>query len=114
MVSKAALSPILGDDNLTRGLGDAEARVLIEWLVERTDSFHNDDKARAEISLLCRRARDISRFVLLWCYNKDHGGACQLAATERFAWPFPPLNADPCDLMIQILAHELDQHGDCD
>src|SRR5262245_48423735 len=108
MVSKAALNPILSDDNLTRGLGDAEARALIEWLVERTDSFPNDDKARPEISLLCRRARAISRFVLLWCYSKDHGGACQLAATERFAWPFPQLNADPCDLMIQILAHELD------
>ena len=38
-----------------------------------------------------------------------HGAACQLAATERFPWPFPPPDADACDLMIDILAWEKDQ-----
>ncbi len=116
MIAKGLLSPIFHDEGLTRGLGDAEARVLVEWLVERTEECHatsgSDERARAELAHWCRRARALGRFVTLWCYHQDHGAACQLAATERFCWPFPPLDADPCDLMIDILAWEKDQLRD--
>ena len=30
---------ILRDEALTRGLGDVEARILIEWLVDRADGL---------------------------------------------------------------------------
>jgi hypothetical protein len=112
MLSRALLRPILEDDSLTRGLGDAEARVLVEWLVERMESLHASssvERTREELAFWCRRARAIGRFVTLWCYQNDHGAACQLAATERFPWPFPPTDADACDLMIDILAWEKDQ-----
>src|SRR5437870_163841 len=103
MLTKALLGPILGDDSLTRGLGDAEARILVEWLVERMEACHvrsgSEEQTRGEITFWCRRTRAIGRFVTLWCYHNDHGAACQLAATERFPWPFPATDADPCDLM---------------
>jgi hypothetical protein len=118
MLSKTILSPILVDDTLTRGLGDAEARVLVEWLVERMERSHahtgSEAKTREELAFWCRRARAIGRFVTLWCYHSDHGAACQLAATERFPWPFPPTDADACDLMMDILAWEKDQYRDED
>jgi hypothetical protein len=111
MLSKALLSPILEDDSLTRGLGDAEARVLVEWLVERMETCHggsgSEARTRDEVVFWCRRARAIGRFVILWCHHHDHGAACQLAATERFPWPFPATDADACDVMIDILAWEL-------
>jgi hypothetical protein len=113
MLSKALLRPILEDDGLTRGLGDAEARVLVEWLVDRMEACDagggSEEMTRDELTFWCRRARAIGRFVMLWCYKNDHGAACQLAATERFPWPFPPTDADACDLMIDILAWEKDQ-----
>jgi hypothetical protein len=113
MLSKALLRPILEDDSLTRGLGDAEARVLVEWLVERVESDHggvvSDERAREYLTFWCRRARAIGRFVSLWCYHQDHGAACQLAATERFVWPFPATDVDACDLMVDILAWEKEQ-----
>src|SRR5207302_7264231 len=115
MLAKALLRPILEDDALTRGLGDAEARVLVEWLVERMESCYADgseERMRDELGFWCRRARAIGRFVSLWCHKNDHGAACQLAATERFPWPFPATDADPCDLMIDILAWEAEEKGD--
>src|SRR5947207_4485417 len=111
MLTKTQLRPILEDDSLTRGLGDAEARVLVEWLVERMDEYDaegSENRTQKELAYWCRRARAIGRFVTLWCHHQDHGAACQLAATERFPWPFPPTDADACDLMIDILAWEKD------
>ena len=112
MVSKSLLSPILEDENLTRGLGDPEARVLVEWLVDRTEASHAasgcEERSRRDQSRWHRRGRSIARFVELWCYHQDHGAACQLAATERFGWPFPATDVDPCDLMVQILEWELE------
>ncbi len=113
MLAKSLLNPILADDSLTRGLGDAEARVLVEWLVERMENcaeeHGSEERTREEITRWCRRARAISRFVTLWCHQNDHGAACQLAATERFPWPFPATDTDPCDLMIDILGWEKEQ-----
>ncbi len=103
------LSPILDDELLTRGLGDAEARAMVEWLVERSEKLHGrlgETSSGREVQKLCLRARAISRFVNLWCYQQLHGAACQLAATERFAWPLPSTDEDPYDVMNLILEWE--------
>jgi len=108
MVSHAQLSPILKNDALTRGLGDPEARLLVEWLVERAEQLAEDAAAcvDAQLKRLCRWGRSVSRFVSLWCYESDHGAAVQLAAVERFTWPLPCSALDPCELMSSILAWE--------
>ncbi|MCI0681740.1 MAG: hypothetical protein L0Y71_06525 [Gemmataceae bacterium] len=113
MTSAAAplslFSPILDDDLLTRGLGDAEARAMIEWLVECSEANHARLPAgvcAGEVARLCHRARAISRFVYLWCYQQLHGAACQLAATERFRWPLPAADTDPYEVMNVILEWE--------
>jgi hypothetical protein len=111
MCLKPLLRPILDNDHLTRGLGDAEARVLIEWLVERAEACHTESGVNAvpaEVARLCARARAIARFVWLWCHQRAFGAACQLAATERFGWPLPTAPADPYELMSEILYWEAD------
>lgn len=111
MLAKSLLSPILHNEALTRGLGDPEARLLVEWLVERaerlSDETHTDIHAAQHVRRLCQRARSISRFVRLWCHEHAHGAACQLAATERFTWPLPSAPIDPCELMQKILSFEV-------
>src|SRR6266540_3160475 len=70
MLARPLLHRILSDDALTRGLGDPEARVLVEWLVERAERFGrtaaSEAAVTAEVGRLCRRARGIVRFVVLW------------------------------------------------
>jgi hypothetical protein len=107
MLPKHLLAPILDNDALTRGLGDAEARMLVEWLVGEADRHAagagDAGAAEREVRRLCRWARGISRFVYLWCYEERHGAAIQLAASERFQWPLPATWMEPCELMEQIL-----------
>lgn len=114
MPLKTLLQPVLDDDLLTRGLGDEEARLLIDWLVEQAETIceriANRDRCRDEIARLCRRARGMSKFVSLWCHQLSHGAACQLAASERFAFPLPLPEIDPYDLMRNILDFE---EGEC-
>jgi hypothetical protein len=103
------LAHILGDERLTCGLGDAEARVLVEWLVEWAEQLARSDPpaaAEAEVRRLCRRGRAIARFVLLWCLARRRGPALQLLGAERFTWPLPDAAADPCELMQAILRWE--------
>src|SRR5437660_738906 len=110
MVAIPVLRPILNNEALTRGLGDPEARVLVEWLVAEAEILADmdleGDQLTYEVECLCERARSISRFVILWCYRDSWGAACQLAATERFTWPLPTTAMDPCQLMEDILAWE--------
>jgi hypothetical protein len=110
MLAKRVLSLVLHDDALTRGLGDPEARVLVEWLVERAEQFaaaHPDEEAVVRrLRALCRRARAIACFVRLWGTRRGRGAAAQLAATERFRWPLPSGPVEPCDLMADILRWE--------
>jgi len=100
---RADFNPILNDDRLTRGLDDAEARLLIEWLIERVESA---TCTAEDIENYCKRARAIARFVALWCHEGSPQGALQLAATERFRWPLPTEPMDACDLMHAILTWE--------
>jgi hypothetical protein len=106
MLSKALLHPILDNEALTRGLGDMEARMLVEWLVDEADrrAMHADDGPQ-HVHRLCRWARAVSRFVYLWCHAGEMGAACQLAASERFDWPLPDADVEPCELMEVILDH---------
>jgi hypothetical protein len=110
MLANPLLSLVLSDDALTRGLGDAEARVLVEWLVEQAEELslnQSDADADQEMRRLCRRGRAISRFVNLWCLQRLRGAALQLAATERFTWQLPDDHRiDACELMQDILFWE--------
>ena len=104
------LSQVLDDEALTRGLGDAEARVLVEWLVEQAEDLslnRADTEAQAEMRRLCRRGRGVARFVSLWCLQRLRGAAIQLAGTERFSWQLPDDHRiDACELMQDILFWE--------
>jgi hypothetical protein len=110
MLAKPIWSQIVGDDALTRGLGDPEARMLIEWLVEQAERFSehivSENDLYVRVAALCRKARGLGRFVRLWCYEGGRRGACQLAAVERFPWPLPTRDVDPCTLMEEILSWE--------
>lgn len=107
---KPFLSHILDDEGLTRGLGDPEARVLVEWLVERTEQLAattaSEGTVWVEVKRLCQRARAIARFVVLWGTPRARGAAVQLAGAERFDWPLPTAKIDPCELMMSILHWE--------
>jgi hypothetical protein len=109
MQFRPLLRPILDDEGLTRHLGDEEARVLVEWLVERAEragETADEATAFAAVGRLCRRAKAIGLFVALWCYRDDRGAAGQLAVAERFTWPLPQADVDPCSLMERILRYE--------
>jgi hypothetical protein len=110
MLAKPLLNHILEDDSMTRGLGDAEARILVEWLVEQAEKIaktsNSESTAHADVRNLCRRGRAIGRFVGLWCHSRSRGAAGQLAAAERFAWPFPSPAADACEIMNMIVRYE--------
>jgi hypothetical protein len=114
MVGNLLLHDILRDEHLTRGLGDAEARALVEWLVDQAEKLAQTEPAelaQAEVKRLCRRGRGIAHFVALWCLEGQWGAAAQLAASERFDWPLPDGPVDPCELMQLILAWE-DQYAE--
>jgi hypothetical protein len=108
---------IARNESLTRGLGDIEARMLVEWVVDwaelLTEAARSDQDADALVQRLCRRGRAIGRFVQMWTDPKERGAASQLAATERFHWPLPD---DPsvasADLMEHILNWESQHRGE--
>lgn len=104
------------DESLTRGLGDEEARMLVEWVVDWAEllieAARSDTDAERLVNRLFRRARAIGRFVKLYCEPHSRGSAVQLAAVERFQWPIPPnRNIEPADLMQHILAWESDHRS---
>ena len=118
MLAKPVWGQIVDDDALTRGLGDPEARMLVEWLVERAEWWanrgHPEGEVGRRVGRLCRRARGMARFVRLWCYEDQRGAAIQLAAVERYPWPLPARVVDPCELMHDILCCEAEalEHAD--
>jgi hypothetical protein len=110
MLTKLLLSHILNNDLLTRGLGDPEARMLVEWLVDQAeqiaDRASSDRTAQKQVEALCRRGRAIGRFVGLWNQPRARGAAGQLAVAEGFTWPLPSPTADPCEIMQAVLTWE--------
>jgi len=116
MQAETLVSRILNDEGLTDGLTDPEARMLVEWLVERVehiaDESRSEPEAWSQVEALCKRVRAFRRFVSLWCHTQDQGAAAQLAAAERFAWPLPSsIEIDPCTVMERILNWEQSQRG---
>jgi hypothetical protein len=103
------LRQVLQSDSITRGLEDPEARVLVEWLVDKVDELKagqaTENTFPGIVDQLTRRARAIARFVGLWSRG-ERGSAVQLAAVERFTWPLPTTAVDPCELMNAILSRE--------
>src|SRR6266852_761164 len=112
MLTKQLLSHILDNDLLTRGLGDPEARMLVEWLVDQAERLvanaPSEGAARERIESLCRRGRAIGRFVGLWSQPRGRGAAGQLAVAEGFTWPLPSPTADGCEIMQSVLVWETD------
>jgi len=109
MLTRPLLNAILLDEAIVRGLLDPEARLLIEWLVERAEEAtweHGEADSEKIVRRLCRRGKAVSRFVYLWCHQRAHAAALQLAASERFPWPLPMDSIDPCILMQDILSWE--------
>jgi hypothetical protein len=109
MLARSVLNHILDDESLTRHLGDAEARVLVEWLVDQAERLGETaapESAAEEVRRLCRRGRALARFVRLWCFDDLPGAATQLAAAERLEWPLPDGPIDPCQLMQHIVDWE--------
>jgi hypothetical protein len=109
MLARSELTPILDDEGLTRHLGDAEARVLIEWLVDQAETLSEHlpvEQARAEVQRLARRGRTMARFVRLWCLEHLPGAAAQLAAAERLDWPLPGGPVEAWRLMQHLAAWE--------
>jgi hypothetical protein len=110
MLARSVLTPILDDEGLTRYLGDAEARVLVEWLVDQAENLSAAlpaEQADAAVARLARRGRTMARFVRLWCLEGLPGAAAQLAAAERLDWPLPPGgDVEPWRLMQHLVAWE--------
>src|SRR5689334_14936133 len=59
------LRHVLRDEALTRGLGDIEARMLVEWVTDWTEllaeAARTEDDAWSCVQRLCRRGRAIGR-----------------------------------------------------
>ena len=110
MQSTPMVRHVLYDEALTRGLGDVEARMLVEWLVDwaemLADMAPDEDQAWEQFRNVCRRARVFSRFVALWSEPRSRGAATQLAATERMEWALPDRPLEPDELMERILDRE--------
>lgn len=112
----ALIRGIARDESLTRGLGDVEARMLVEWVVDwaelLSDAARSEHDAAKLVNRLTRRGRAIGRFVQLWCQPRHRAAATQLAASERFTWPLPSARVAPPDLMEHILNWESQHRGE--
>ena len=114
MLSTQMVRRVLRDDAVTRGLGDMEARVLVEWLAGRAEQLaatRPEAEAWAGLSRVSRLARVVARFVRLWADPGSRGAAGQLATAERLGWPLPAGDADP-DLLTAALLAWLDRRDD--
>lgn len=113
--AESLVDRVLDAEALTAGLEDPEARLLIEWLVEQTEQIARQaaslEEARQQVEQLCHYGRTLRRFLILWCYEKNPGGAAQLAATEKFGWPLPPASEGNAFAILRHVLHWHDQAG---
>jgi hypothetical protein len=107
MQSTPLVRHILRDEAVTRGLGDVEARMIVEWLADRAERAAITTPTEADawdrVRGHCRRARVIATFVRFWAAG-NRGAALQLAGAERVHWPLPSGDLDIGELMEGILA----------
>lgn len=101
---------IVNDESITRGLGDIEARMLVDWLCDWAelleDTMPEEEDAIRQVNKLSKRAKAIGKFVVLWSDGVSKCGAVQLAATERFQFPLPPEDYTGDEVMAGILKWE--------
>jgi hypothetical protein len=104
---------LINDESITRGLGDMEARMLVEWLVDWADlleaTIPDESDAQKQVSALRRKAKAIGKFVSLWSDSVSKASAVQLAACERLRFPLPPEDYSGDEVMAGILKWE-DEH----
>jgi len=108
MHSTPLVRHILRDEAVTRGLGDVEARMIVEWLAAQAEQIAltaiNEVSAWDRVRSVCRRARVIACFCRLWAVPATRGSAIQLVASERLHWPLPHGDVDADELMEGILS----------
>jgi len=107
MLSNQMVRHVLRDEAVTRGLGDIEARMIVEWLANRAEQIAEtrpEAEAWMELTRTTRRAKIVSRFVQLWSESHSRGAAVQLASSERMDWPLPSGDIDSGILTEKILA----------
>lgn len=110
MQSLPLVRHVLRDEALTRGLGDVEGRMIVEWLVERVENLVHEEVTEAQaweqLQQWSRWARSVTCFVRLWESPKTRANAVQLAAAERVNWPLPTARMEAAEVMERILAWE--------
>lgn len=108
--SAALVRALARDEGLTRGLGDIEARMLVDWAAGWAELLARSaaDASQAEhlVGRVRRRAGVLGRLVRLWGDRRTRPAACQLAAVERVTCPLPRGRVDPADLMAALLEWE--------
>ena len=107
MLSTQMVRHVLRDEAVTRGLGDIEARMIVEWLADKAEEIGRnkpETEAWIELARATRRARIVSRFVQLWAESSSRGAAVQLISAERLDWPLPAGDRDSGILTEEILA----------
>jgi hypothetical protein len=84
------LDRVLDDEGLTAGLDDPEASALVRAISDRVrglaTSAADEDAARRQTEVLCRRARQISQ-VAITLRDKGEPAARELAAAHGLRWP---------------------------
>lgn len=111
MVAEQYIHQVMRDDRITHGLADPEARVLIEWLVNKAEvipdtELEPQDQVYAW-ELCYRRAKVLRQFVSLWCYRGRPEAAIQLAASEGMADYLPDASVEePVDIMLTMMKQE--------
>lgn len=108
MNAEPFVSRILDDEGLTDGLDEPQAGQLVSWLVRQAEGVARDAKSEAaawnEIDRLCRRARAVRQFVLLWCAGQD-SAAADVAAEEGLG-ALPKGTRDPRAVLDHFLTAE--------
>ncbi len=104
MSAESLVERILEDEGLTSDLDEAEATVLINWLVKRAEAVCAADPktAETEVGNLRRFGRSVSRVVATW---RDEGASEAGEKARKAKLPWPPKNAATAgDVLNWLLA----------
>jgi hypothetical protein len=111
MMTTECIQQVMHDERITYGLADPEARVLVEWLVNKAESIPESDLREEDMQCaweLCyRRAKVLRQIVSLWCYRGRPEAAIQLAASEGMSEFLPDGSVEePVDIMLTLMKQE--------